>query len=261
MVTDLLLGSLQGFTEWLPVSSEGVVTAVYSLFFHRSLSESIAYALWLHLGTVFSALIVFRREVYGIIQDVVNRPRSPSPLVSYLFISTAVSALVGFPLLLSIEEVSTRLGAIAMGLVGLLMFITGGLQLRRNVSGERVREEISHVDAVMTGVAQGFAVLPGLSRSGLTVSVLLARHVERREALVLSFLMSIPASLGAALYSGIDNGLLTSGGAIVAAAVACVVGLVTIRALLAVAERVNFGAFVIIVGTALVAGAIWQGFS
>ena len=70
--------------------------------------------------------------------------------------------------------------------------------------------------------------------------------------------MSVPASLGAGIYSVIGSEVLTSGSAILAAAVACVVGFATIRALLAVAERVNFAVFVIIVGTAIALGAVWQ---
>ena len=261
MTIAALLGLLQGITEWLPVSSEGATTAVYSFFFDRSLSEAIAFALWLHIGTAFSALIALRSEVRVIINDVVSSPLKPSPMIAYLVVATVISALVGFPLLLAVEELSGRVGAVSMGLVGLLMFITGGLQLRRPRSGARCRQDISPIDAVFAGLAQGFAVLPGLSRSGLTVAALLARQIDRREALVLSFLMSIPASLAAGIYVSINSGVLTSGSAILAAVIACVVGFVTIRGLLAVAERVNFAAFVIIVGAAILLGAIWQGFN
>ncbi|MCH8108643.1 MAG: undecaprenyl-diphosphate phosphatase [Chloroflexi bacterium] len=261
MAIAALLGFLQGITEWLPVSSEGVTTAFYSLFFDSSLSEAIAFALWLHVGTAFSALIALRSEVRLIIRDSISSPLEPSPMIKYLVIATIISAIIGFPLLLAVEELSGRVGAVSMGLVGLLMFITGGLQLRRPKTGERGRQDISPVDAIIAGVAQGFAVLPGLSRSGLTVAALLARQIDRREALVLSFLMSIPASLGAGIYASIDSGILTSGSAILAAVIACVVGFVTIRGLLVVAERVNFAAFVIIVGAAILLGAIWQGFN
>ncbi|MCH7745979.1 MAG: undecaprenyl-diphosphate phosphatase [Chloroflexi bacterium] len=261
MAVAALLGLLQGITEWLPVSSEGVTSAVYSIFYESSLSEAVAFALWLHIGTALSALIALRKEVRVIISDAVSNPLKPSPLIVYLVVATAVSALVGFPLLLAVEELSGRVGAASMGLVGLLMFITGGLQLRKRQSGTRSREDISPIDAVLAGLAQGFAVLPGLSRSGLTVATLLARQVDRREALVLSFLMSIPASLGAGLYASINSGFLTSGSGLLAAAIACVVGFATIRGLLVVAERVNFAAFVIIVGAAILLGAVWQGFN
>ena len=261
MLAALLLGALQGVVEWLPVSSEGVVAAVYSFAFDSPVDEAIAYALWLHLGTAFSVLVVFRSTVVDILKDLLRQPSRPSPLLRYLLVSVVVSAVVGAPLLLALDEVAARFGALAMVVVGLFMLVTGALQLRRGPGGSRTRDEASVTDAVLAGVAQGLAVLPGLSRSGLTVAVLLARQVDRREALVLSFLMSVPASLGAAVYGGLDAGPLQTGSAAVAAAVACLLGLVAIRGLLAIAERTNLGAFVIIVGVAIVAGAVWQAFN
>ena len=77
------------------------------------------------------------------------------------------------------------------------------------------------MDALVAGVAQGLAALPGLSRSGLTVAALLGRRVERGEALVLSYLMSIPASLGAGLFAVVDGGAASTWPALAAAAVAC----------------------------------------
>lgn len=255
----ILLGLLQGITEWLPVSSEGVTTSVNSFFFSRDIDEAVTYALWLHLGTVVSVLIVLRRECGQVIRGVLVNPHNPSNLTKYLFISTLVSGLIGFPLLLSLGELSVRLGAAAMGIVGLMMFVTGWFQLRGGGIGTRGRDDISTGDAIVAGIAQGFAALPGLSRSGLTVAMLLSRQVDRREALVLSFLMSIPASLGAGLYASIDNGLLTSGNALLAAGVAAVIGLVTIKALLSVAERVNFAIFILVAGALVLGGAVWQG--
>ena len=163
-------------------------------------------------------------------------------------ISTVVSAAVGLPLLLTLDQISAQVGAVAMGIIGLLMFITGGLQLRRKEDGTRKREDLSYGDTDLTRIAQGFAVLPGLSRSGLTVSALLARQIDRREALVLSFLMSVPASLGAGIFSTQEGGSIEASSALIAMIVAAVVGLLTIRILLAVVERVNFAKFVIIVG-------------
>ena len=108
--------------------------------------------------------------------------------------------------------------------------------------------EPTAVDALVAGVAQGLAALPGLSRSGLTVAALLGRRVERGEALVLSYLMSIPASLGAGLFAIVDGGAASTWPTLAAAAVACGVGLATIRAVLAFAQRVNLGGFVIAAG-------------
>ena len=263
MTIAIILGFLQGTTEWLPVSSEGVVAFVGSFFFERSLSEAVAFALWLHLGTVISALVVLRSDVIGLVREALTSPRRPSPLLSFMVVSTLVSAAVGFPLLLTLDKISIQFGAVAMGIIGLMMFITGGLQLRRKEDGTRKREELSYKDALLAGIAQGFAALPGLSRSGLTVSVLLARQIDRREALVLSFLMSIPASLGAGIYIYLkdEGGALATSSALVAMAVAAAVGLVTIRILLVVVERVNFAKLVITIGALMIAGAVLQAFS
>ena len=257
MLIAALLGLLQGITEWLPVSSEGVVTATYSAVRDASFDEAIGYALWLHVGTALSVLVVFRREILGVLKTATTSPRHPTPLVKFLFVATLASGVVGFPLFLTLGELSERVGAAAMVLVGLMMLVTGWLQLRSPTPGSRGRDDVSAWDALLAGVSQGFAVLPGLSRSGLTVSLLLARRIDRREALVLSFLMSVPASLGAGLYASLDGGLIDSDEAIVALIVSAVVGLITIKALLAVAQRINFAKFVIGVGLLVIAGALW----
>ncbi len=259
MLEAALLGLIQGITEWLPVSSEGVVTAVHTFAFDSSLDEAVAFSLWLHLGTVFSVLLALRGEIVQVARDAAASPLKPTRFVAFVVVGTLVSGAVGFPLLVGLNEVSDRFGALAMGIVGVLMLVTGGVQIAGRESGVRTRDDASLIDAALTGIAQGFAALPGLSRSGLTVAVLLARNVDRREALVLSFLLSVPASLGAGFYAALSDDVAMSGSAFVAVAVAAVVGFATIRALMAVAERVNFAYFVMAVGVSIVAGAVWQG--
>ena len=113
-------------------------------------------------------------------------------------------------------------------------------------------------DGLLVGIAQGFAVLPGLSRSGLTVAFLLARRIERREALALSFLIGIPASLGAAIFASAETapGGIPAGA--LGAVVAAIVGLLAMRVLLDIASRIRLGAFVLLTGFAIIAGGIWQ---
>ena len=253
-----LLGLLQGITEWLPISSEGVVAATYDFIKDSSFEEAVDFALWLHLGTVPCVLIVFRKEVAGIVRELITTPRKPSPLLSFLFVATVASGVVGIPLLVALDEVSSRAGAAAMAVIGGAMLITGVVQLRRRQAGSRERGDLSMSDGILAGLAQGVAVIPGLSRSGMTVSLLLARQVERKEALVLSFLMSVPATMGAALYAGLDSGFASSGEALVAAGIAFVVGLVAIQAVLAAAQKINFGAFVLALGSLIIAGGLWE---
>ena len=253
-----LLGLIQGLAEWLPVSSEGVLTAVQSLAFGDSLADAVNFSLWLHIGTALSALAAFRTDVWDVLRNVVSRPTAPSPMTAYLVLATLSSAPIGFLLLTGLFEFSERVGAAAMVVVGILMLATGALLLRSRSSGTRTRDDVRWPDALLTGIAQGLAALPGLSRSGLTVSVLLWRGVDRREALTLSFLLSVPASLGAGLYAAISADYYASPQAAVALAVSAVTGFATIKALMAVAHRLNFGWFVILMGSAILAGAIWM---
>ena len=258
MIESALLGLLQGLTEWLPVSSQGVVTAASAFLFGYDASDAVAVALWLHVGTSLAAVVAFRREVAGIARELLRDPMHPSPMLAFLAVGTVVSAVVGLPLLLLLDELSGSLGAGAMALVGALMVATGAVQVRRPISGTRDRTGLSLRDAVLTGLAQGLAALPGLSRSGLTVAVLLGRRVERSEALVLSFLLGIPAGLAAALFAGLDSGVLRTAEGLAGAAVAFVVGLASIKVLLALARRVNLAFFVALVGVAVIGGAVFE---
>ena len=251
-----LLGLIQGLAEWLPVSSEGVLTAVQSFAFAAPLSDAVNFSLWLHLGTALAALAAFRSDVWDVLRDIARRPTSPSPATAYFILAALSSAPLGFLLLVGLFEFSEIVGAVAMAAVGLLMLITGVVLIKSESSGTRTRDDVRWPDAILTGIAQGLAALPGLSRSGLTVSALLWRGVDRREALALSFILSVPASMGAGLYAALSAGYYTSLEAAVALAVSALTGFVTIRALMSVARRLNFGWFVLALGAGIIAGAI-----
>ena len=253
-----LLGLVQGVVEWLPVSSEGIVAAVYSLAFGADLPAAVSFSLWLHFGTALSAVAALRRDIGGLLREAAANPRRPGPMAGFLAVATAASAPLGLALLLGLPEFSQRLGAAAMAAVGGLMLITGLILLRRRQGGRRHRESATWRDGVWTGLAQGLSVLPGLSRSGLTAAVLLGRGFDRREALTLSFLLSVPAGLAAGLYAAWQGGFYATPPALAALAIAAVTGFITVKALLKVAERVNFGWFVVIVGLGIMAGGLGQ---
>lgn len=254
----LILGVVQGITEWIPVSSEGAVATTYTLLFDRPVSEAVRYALWLHLGTAGAAIIYFRRELLSLAGEVLTRPTKPSPILRFLIVATVVSVVIGLPILWALDAVSAWLGGAAMGLIGVFLIVTGLMQIYQKRTGERRREDANAADAALTGIAQGLAVLPGLSRSGSTVGVLLARRISPTEALVLCFLLSIPASIGASVFAGADAGLFISRWALVAVLVSGLVGLATLKLLMGLAARVNFGKFVLIAGVAIVGAAVWE---
>ncbi len=255
-----VLGLLQGLAEWLPVSSQGVVAGAYSLMFDASFDEATGFALWLHIGTVPSVLVALRHDLYEIVREFLASPKAPSPNFKFLFASTLLSGIVGLPIIVVLGDISAIGGTAATGVIGGFMLVSGYLQLRRSDSREVGPKELTFRDALVVGFAQGLSVIPGLSRSGMTIAVLLSRRVDRRRALALSFLLSIPAGLAAALYIGIESGLEFDTEAVLAAAVAFVVGLFTIKGLIRAAERLNFGWFVIAVGAAMIAGSaiVWR---
>ena len=258
MLESLVLGMVQGITEWLPVSSQGSVSAVGSFIFGLSLADAVSFALWLHLGTATSALIAFRREIFDLSRDSLCDPLHPSPLLRFGVVGTAASMMIGVPVLLMLDDLSAAFGAGGMLVVGVAMLGTAVALRARFEGGTRTRRDLSMMDAMAFGLAQGFAATPGLSRSGLTVSMLLGRGIDRGEALAISFLMSIPASLGAALFAAIDGAGIGLIEGLLGAAVSAIVGLVSIKTLLGVAQRLNFTVFVGVLAVAVIAGSTAQ---
>ncbi len=247
-----LLGIIQGFAEWLPISSEGVSSLVMMNFFGKSLSEAVYLSLWLHTGTLLAALVYFRKEVLGIVKNLPSYARNSkdkagyNSLTTFLVISTLITGLIGGPLLLlSLNNIDFSLNA-AMALIGILLVATGLLQIDKKTKG--FRKEIKIRDSITLGIVQAFSVLPGLSRSGLTTSALLFRKYEGKEALRLSFLMSIPVVLGAEIGLGLLGKVTLDLYSAVAILFAFASGLATIKILMKVAERINFGWFCVTLG-------------
>ena len=135
MVAAAALGVLQGIVEWLPVSSEGIVAGAYAFIFDASFEESVGFALWLHVGTIPSVLVVFRRDILTLVQDASDWRRKPSPPLRFLLIATLVSGAVGLPLILTLSSVSSIGGTAAAGVIGVFMLATGYVQLVRRGPG------------------------------------------------------------------------------------------------------------------------------
>ena len=140
--------------------------------------------------------------------------------------------------------------------VGVAMLVTGLVQLRYRVFNDRPASELNFVDGIVAGIAQGVSVIPGFSRSGMTISALTLRGIDRREILALSYVMSMPVSLGAALWIGITQGFAWSVEALLSAVIAFVIGLFTIKLLISVSSKVNLGLFIIVMGLFIIVGGV-----
>ncbi len=255
MFEQFVLGAVQGFAEWLPVSSEGMIILTKKNLLHSTdtFGESIRQALFLHLGTFLAAFIYFFKDVIILIKGLFafkSQSIETRNTIIFLFVATFVSGLLGLALLKGVGNMADQFdsnGRIITGLIGFLLIGTGLLELRAKHSGHRFLNNITLTDGLLLGIAQGFAALPGFSRSGLTVSALLLRKFDKACALKLSFLMSLPIVLAGNIVLHASE-LHFSMEGLVGLASAFVFGLATIHILLKVAEKINFGIFVLLFG-------------
>lgn len=262
MLEAIVSGIVQGITEWLPVSSEGILVLLKTKVFQSSdsLDLIIKQVLFLHLGTFFAALIYFRQYVWSLTKTLFNygsAQQSKQQVLKFLLISTLISGVLGFFLLKSFTYLGDMSEAAAKSItliIGFLLLVTAVLQYRMPSRGYKSLGDVKNKDSILLGVMQGLAALPGLSRSGLTVSALLLRKFDRRPALELSFLMSLPIVLGGNIILNFKD-LVLSGTNLVGLIFSFVFGILTIGLLLKIAKKVNFCYFVFIFGLLTIVSA------
>ena len=209
----IILGIIQGLTEFLPVSSSGHLVLFQQLF---GLKEAeLFFDVCVHLGTLVAVIIVFRQEIIKIIsallqlvslagqkEKFLQKVKSDPELKMAVFIviGSIPTAILG----LLFASIADRLFSSAL-ITGLMLMVTGLLLwLTRKAGTHAVSTSIGHLTpgkALIIGIVQGLAIIPGISRSGSTISTGLLLGVDRETAARYSFLLSIPAIVGAGLLS------------------------------------------------------------
>lgn len=249
---NIILGIIQGIFEWIPISSSAFITFVMSnLFSITDVDFILRNALMLHLGTFFAALIYFRRDVTKLFISLFNYKRSnieTKKILNFLILSTIISGIIGFGILKFIDSSSnnfTLTGKTIALFVALFLLITGILQLNIKNKGIKDSKNLKLSDGIILGLAQGVSAIPGLSRSGMTVSSLLLRKFDDTTSLRLSFLMSLPIVLIANILLSINEFIFTST-AIYGLIFSFIFGILTIHMLMRIAKKINFGWFVLI---------------
>jgi undecaprenyl-diphosphatase len=216
----LILALMQGLLEYLPVSSEGQILLVGVNIFFFDPAFVLSLAFWLHLGTAFTVIVFYHREIFGSLyvrirpsEDEVSATvpvKLLGPLFVFVVIGTLGTICVALPLYFFLKSwVTYLMGSVITLLIGILLIVTGiVLYFQRGVKGDHTLASISLREAFVIGLLQGVAVLPGISRSAMTLTWLLIRGVDREEALKLSFLLSIPAVFGVVALDFLVEGAL-----------------------------------------------------
>jgi len=257
----ILLGLVQGVSEWLPISSKTQVLFASTLLFSLPVSAAYAFGLFMEIGSLGSAVSYFRKDILSLLHD--------RRLFNYLLIVTIFTGIVGLPLyyvtdkILQQNEYNVGIPMIILGVV----LVGMGLYIRYSRLTERIGglEQMKIKNYIIVGIAQGIAALPGVSRSGMTVSTMLLMGVKPDQAFRLSYLAYIPASLGAFGVSlilssdQVNTAVQTVEplGIAVAIVTAALVGVVVISYLLKFAKRSNVWIVDVFLGViALVIGIV-----
>lgn len=249
-VEAIVLGIVQGLTEFLPVSSSGHLVLFQNLFGMKE--PELLFDICLHVGTLAAVVTVFHRDILDILTALVRMPQrtktaggfiplcrnDPSIRMALLIVVGSIpTAIIG----LLFKEIADQLfGSVAM--VGFMLLVTGTvLWLTRRIrGGGRPIGRTTLKDALLIGIVQGLAILPGISRSGSTISAALFLGVDRKVAGRYSFLLSIPAITGA-LVLGLDTpGLRTTipmGTIVAGSVISALVGWLALVVLLRVVDR------------------------
>lgn len=235
----IILGIIQGIVEWLPISSEGQAVLTGIKILGLTPDEALSYAIFLHLGTLFVVLIRFRKTWYYLLTGM------NIPLLKRIILVTVGTGITAVPLFLVLEEYFNSNLNVTL-LIGLLLILTG-IVLSYSKQGIRDIESLSTIELFGLGLIQGFAILPGISRSGVTMTALLMRNIRPESALVFSFLISVPPVIGAILLSGIPPESNLSINLIMIFS-AFISGGFMMEVLLRISHRLNFSLFCLFLG-------------
>lgn len=273
LIKAIIMGIVQGVAEFLPISSSGHL-AIMKHILHMETDTGLLFDVLLHMGTLVAIFIVFWKDIQELIVEGLkilgaffanigrwvhnlftkNRKEYRKVIatpyqrfVMLVLVSTIPTGIIGFLLRDVIETVSATLLVPGLSLILTSILLTIADRVK---TGKKTETDASYKDAGLIGVAQGIATLPGLSRSGTTITACLLAGFDRSFAVKYSFIMSIPAVLGAMVLEMKDftmdmvsqNDLINY---MIGTLVACVVGYVCIKTMLVIVKGKKFKFFAI----------------
>ena len=207
----ILLGLIQGLTEFFPISSSGHL--VIAKYFLKLNLPGAAFEAFLHFGTVVAVIVLFRKDIKELVisfigsiyklshgENILNifKNNSSSKFAWFLVISTIPAAIIGYTFSSYFEILFSKpiIASLMLTITGALLWLGN----KRYPEGNKNISEITCKDAIIIGVAQAVAIIPGISRSGFTVIAGLSRNLDREFAAKYSFILSVPIILGASMF-------------------------------------------------------------
>jgi undecaprenyl-diphosphatase len=271
VVYGIILGIVQGVSEWLPISSKTQIIIVATYLLKLNFNQAYAFGLFMEIGTVFAAIIYFRKEVVSLIKVLFGKGNSESrPLFKFVLVSTIFTGIIGGTLYLVVDSLqgtyNIGLPMLVLGvvLIGDALFIRYSRSKYKNNKNRKTVSQMSILDYAIVGIVQGIAALPGVSRSGTTTSALLLLDVETDEAFRLSFIDMILATTGAILLTlvasraSIVSSIAAIGiyGLLISIVVATVISLFFIGFLLNIAKKSSIVYLILALGIIALLGGI-----
>jgi undecaprenyl-diphosphatase len=267
MIEYIIIAILQGLFEWLPISSSGQVMIVSISIFGIAPEQAFSLSIWMHLGTTIAVLIKLRKDYIQIIKSIIPRKfeveGSDIKKRNWLIYATIGTTITAIPLyflfkFVMIEGFNATQGDVLTLVISGFLIVTGIVLLtfRRNF-GKKTINTVSDreifKDSTISGLIQGIAILPGISRSGFTVSTILFEKYNQDQSLKLSFLISVPvalASIGMDIIFGEGSvfGTIDIFTILIITLVSFIVGYLSMEVLLKIAQKINFSYFCIFYG-------------
>lgn len=211
LIQAIIMGLIQGLTEFLPVSSSGhlvLTSSLYKYFTHKKFvtgsSEEVVFDIVLHLGTLLAVVLFFKDDILKITKSFINAcvkrdfSDADAKLAAFILLGTVFTVLVAFPLKI-VSESLINLPYI----VGIFIFLTGCILYLGEWASEKKKAKTDKIDlktAIIIGLAQGIASIPGISRSGSTISTGIFLGLDRVSCARYSFLLSLPIIVGASIF-------------------------------------------------------------
>ena len=250
-----ILGLVQGLAEFLPISSSGHLSVLQNLFGMEEVDT--LFDVLLHFATLISICVVYWQDIVDMVKEIIGffkdmrhpKPDEKEPKPARRLVFMIIIATLPLIIILPFKDYIDKLNnntyfiGVAFLITGAILYVSDKMQ-----NGRKTEKNMTIVDAVKIGVVQAIATVPGISRSGSTITAGMATGLNRNFAVRFSFLMSLPAVLGATLmklYDAINNGVDTSRfpAYLLGMAIAGITGFFAIKIVKTLSKKGKFGKF------------------